>query len=170
MRCIIAGSRYARKYEHIVNAVKASGFNISIVVSGKCRGFDELGELWAAKNNKIVDPFPADWNQYGRAAGPIRNRKMAENAHGLIALWDGKIKNSGTKNMIDEAIKKGLQVYVHRIDKNWWVSSEKMTFGVKTVDNIITDAAPIGKKFIGQHFINLLKWMKKQGGLKVEQC
>ena len=41
-----------------------------------------------------------DWNKHGKAAGPIRNRQMAEYADCLIAVWDGKSR--GTKNMIDE--------------------------------------------------------------------
>ena len=32
------------------------------------------------------------------AAGPIRNKEMAQNGDFLVAFWDGKSK--GTKNMI----------------------------------------------------------------------
>jgi hypothetical protein len=39
---------------------------------------------------------------------------MAENAEALIAIWDGQSK--GTKNMIDTATKKGLLVFVKRIE------------------------------------------------------
>lgn len=165
MRCIIAGSRYAKHYSHVVDAVKASDFSISVVISGGAKGADSLGEAWAIKNHKTLEIFPADWGKYGYAAGPIRNRQMASKAEALIALWDGKSR--GTKNMIEEAIKKNLQVYIHRIEKDWYVSFNKLTFRITTVDNIITDIAPVGKKFLGQHMIKLLNWMKKQGGLKI---
>lgn len=55
--------------------------------------------------------YPADWALYGKAAGAIRNRKMAENSDALVAVYDGK--SPGTKNMIDEAKKVGLKVYVY---------------------------------------------------------
>lgn len=49
-----------------------------------------------------------------------------------------------------------------------WASSNRMTVRV-TVNqqNKIVDAAPVVRKFIGQHIGNLYKWMKRQGGLKV---
>lgn len=167
MNCIIAGPRYVTNYQHVLNAVEASGFSINVVVSGKARGVDTLGEQWAEEHGKSVKPFPADWSKYHRAAGPIRNRQMAEYADALIAVWDGKSR--GTANMIKEARRKKLKVYVHRVDRDWWVSSDRMTFVVTTVDNKIIDSAPIGKKFIGQRLVNLLKWMKKQGGLRVHK-
>jgi hypothetical protein len=69
-----------------------------------------MGEEWAKKNGCPVKLFPADWNTHGTAAGPIRNKQMAEYADGLIAFWDRKSK--GTKNMIDTAISHGLPVVV----------------------------------------------------------
>jgi hypothetical protein len=39
---------------------------------------------------------------------------MGDFADALIAIWDGK--STGTKNMIDYETKKGLMVYVERID------------------------------------------------------
>ena len=52
---------------------------------------------------------------------------------------------------------------------SWWVSCNKFTIGVTTDDSaakVITDAAPIVKKFIGQPLDNLLRWAKKFGGLE----
>lgn len=165
MICIIAGPRYIESYQHVIDAVEASGFCISCVVSGKAPGVDSLGERWAKEHNKPVESFPADWDKYKKAAGPIRNRQMAKFSQALIAVWDGNSR--GTKNMIEEARKRKLQIYVHRVEQYWWVSSNKMTFGVVTVDNKIINSAPIGRKFIGQHLVRLLKWMNKQGGLRV---
>ena len=54
--------------------------------------------------------FPADWDKHGRAAGPIRNKQMADYADVLIAVWDGKSR--GTKNMIDEMNKLMKPVYI----------------------------------------------------------
>lgn len=114
MRVIIAGGRDYNNYETLLDAVEESGFRIDVVVSGGAAGVDHLGEIYAAEMNLKLAVFNADWSTHGRAAGPIRNRKMSENADALIAIWDGKSR--GTKNMIETATKKGLFVYVKRTD------------------------------------------------------
>lgn len=81
--------------------------NIDVeIVCGGARGADALGEYWATVFNKPVKYFPADWDKYGKAAGHIRNKQMAEYGTHLIAFWDGKSK--GTKNMIENADRLGL--------------------------------------------------------------
>lgn len=83
-----------------------------VIVSGHASGADTLGERYAQERGYELKTFPADWKANGRAAGPIRNAKMASVAHTLIAFWNGK--SWGTKNMIDTAKKHNLQVAVVR--------------------------------------------------------
>lgn len=83
-----------------------------VIVSGHASGADALGERYAHERGLQLETFPADWKANGRAAGPIRNAKMASVAHTLIAFWNGKSR--GTKNMIDTAKKHNLQVAVVR--------------------------------------------------------
>ena len=113
MRIIIAGTRTSVNMDHLEVAIQKSGWTPKVIISGTAKGADQLGEQWARENSVPVKQFKPDWSQYGKAAGPKRNREMAENADALIALWDGKSK--GTKNMIETAEKLGLKVYVHRI-------------------------------------------------------
>lgn len=113
MKVIIAGGRDFTNYALVETAIKVSGFEISQVVSGKAKGVDTLGEVWALANNVPVEAFPADWSQHGRAAGPIRNREMAEYADALIAIWDGESK--GTANMIQQARNKKLDVFIYLV-------------------------------------------------------
>ena len=110
MKIIVAGSRSIIDYGAVVKAVIDSGFSLSMVVSGGAKGADALGEKFATENNLQVKIFPADWKRYGRAAGPKRNKEMAEYADGLIAIWDGSSK--GTKNMIREMEKLEKPVFV----------------------------------------------------------
>lgn len=64
------------------------------------KGADTLGELWALKEGKRVARFPANWNKYGRAAGPVRNKQMAEYADALIVfIWNN---SRGSANMLDQ--------------------------------------------------------------------
>lgn len=113
MKVIIAGSRDYYNYDTLLTAITESGFDITTVVSGGAKGVDALGEEYANNMNIPLNTYNADWNTHGKAAGPIRNRKMAENSDALIALWDGKSR--GTKNMIETARKNGLLVYVKGI-------------------------------------------------------
>lgn len=111
MIVIIAGSRHITDMAILVEAIKASGFEITCVVSGCGRGVDELGERWAAYNSISIKRFSADWEEYGKAAGPIRNAEMAEVADALIAIPGPESR--GTLNMIGVASARGLKVYVH---------------------------------------------------------
>jgi hypothetical protein len=88
MRTIIAGSRTITDYDTVKSAIENSGFNISTVISGTASGVDFLGEKWAKENNIPIEKHPADWEKWGRSAGPIRNREMAECAEACIIVWD----------------------------------------------------------------------------------
>lgn len=126
MKVIIAGSRTIKDIKLIEDAICESGWFLEIneVVSGGQKSWDQetglwigadwLGEVWAIQHFIIVKSFNADWKFLGRKAGPIRNQQMADYADALIAIWDGKSR--GTKDMIDRATKKGLKVYVKRVD------------------------------------------------------
>ena len=113
LRCIIAGGRDYHNYDTLLEAIQECQFPIATVVSGGAKGVDALGERYAGEMNLKLNIYNADWERNGRAAGPIRNRKMAENADALIAIWNGESK--GTKNMIETATKLGLLVYVKRV-------------------------------------------------------
>lgn len=122
-KIIIAGGRDVTDYELLRAALVESGYwkkykgNIE-VISGKARGADKLGEIFAERNGLIVHEFHADWDTWGKRAGHIRNRDMGHFALGhdgrLLALWDGVSK--GTKGMIDFAQEKGLPGYIYRVD------------------------------------------------------
>lgn len=119
MRLIIAGSRTCNDIDEVRAAVFAARAEwdwcpITEVVSGGAAGVDRFGEQLAREDGIPIKVFPADWNSHGKAAGPIRNREMAEYGDALVAVWDGKSR--GTKNMIDEAKAKNRPVYIHTIN------------------------------------------------------
>ena len=113
MKTIIAGGRNITDYTLVLSALEESTFKPTEIVSGMAPGVDTLAIQFANENNLPLIEFHADWNQYKRAAGPIRNRQMAEYGDALVAIWDGESR--GTMNMISEATKRGLKVYVKRI-------------------------------------------------------
>jgi hypothetical protein len=113
MKTIIAGSRTFTDYAVLLDAIAAAPWTITEVVSGTARGVDALGERYARENQLPLHRFAAQWDLYGKAAGPIRNSEMVRSAQALIALWDGRSR--GTRNMIETARRSGLKVYVHKI-------------------------------------------------------
>lgn len=80
------------------------------IISGNAPGADRTGERYAQERGFKIKRMPADWKKYGKAAGPIRNREMAEQADALIAFWDGSSR--GTANMIESARHRNLIVNV----------------------------------------------------------
>lgn len=119
-RVIIAGSRTFSNYQLLRDSCNSllsekQRTHTVVIISGTAQGADRLGEHYARERGFQLRRFPADWEQYGKSAGHIRNAKMADNADALIAFWDGESK--GTKNMIDNARRKGLAVRVIQYQK-----------------------------------------------------
>lgn len=119
-RVIIAGTRFFNDYsllcavcDRLLADKVKQGFDI-VIVSGGCVGADLLGEAYAKQKGYKVERYPAQWEQYGKKAGIIRNAEMADNADALIAYWNGKSR--GTKNMIETAREKGLAVRIHKYE------------------------------------------------------
>ncbi len=128
---IIAGGRNVTNPAFLEAAIASCGWVISEVVCGKALGADTLGELWGRKNGVPVKEFKPDWNdlshpdavirtngrgyKYDARAGIRRNHEMGDYAEAAIVLWDGQSR--GSKDMIDYATKKGLKVFVFRVDK-----------------------------------------------------
>jgi len=73
-------------------------YNIIEVVSGGAKGADKFGEEWAKEREIPVSYFLANWHEFGKRAGPIRNQQMADYADRLMIFWNGYSK--GTKNMM----------------------------------------------------------------------
>ena len=105
-RVVIAGCRDYRNYEearafidHCLSRIIEK--NEIIILSGGASGADALGEKYAAENGFVVEQYPAQWDKYGKSAGPRRNKQMAEACDFVICFWDGKSR--GTKSMIEYA-------------------------------------------------------------------
>lgn len=104
MKVIIAGSRLFTDYEllkqHMAEVIEDECLEIEEVVSGTAPGADRLGERWAAERNIPIRRFPANWEKYGKAAGPLRNGEMAAYGDFLVAFWHPLCR--GTTNMISQ--------------------------------------------------------------------
>ena len=87
-----------------------------IMLCGMCpSGVDYDAYHWAKYNGVQIQECHANWTEHGKAAGPIRNKLMAQNADVLVAFWDGKSR--GTRSMINEALNFGLEVHVYHYEE-----------------------------------------------------
>ena len=86
--------------------------NDIVIISGCASGADAMGQRYAEENGFKVEKYPADWKKYGKGAGPIRNKQMAEVCDYVICFWDGESK--GTKSMIDLAAKYNKPIKIKR--------------------------------------------------------
>lgn len=80
----------------------------SLVIHGKCRGADTLAGDWAKVRGIPVQEFPADWNKFGRAAGPMRNQQMLDEGQPDVCV--GFPGGKGTLNMANLARAAGVKV------------------------------------------------------------
>lgn len=95
MKLIIAGGRNVRcDHEFIHDHLLEAGIKPSEIVSGGASGIDRAGEIYADKLGLILTRFLPEWDLYGKSAGPIRNRQMAEYGDALLLIWDGKSRGS----------------------------------------------------------------------------
>lgn len=112
MKVIIAGGRDFSDFPLLYSKceeILANSTNVEIV-SGTARGADKLGEHYAKTRGFEIKQFPAEWDKYGKSAGYIRNKDMAEYADVLISFWNGESK--GTKHMIDLASERNIIVHI----------------------------------------------------------
>lgn len=112
MRIVISGSRHIQDAEWVERKLCGYLGSGDLVVTGGCRrGVDKIAHEWARRMFCQTEVRMADWDKHGKAAGPIRNAKMMEDADLLIAFWDGVSR--GTKSAIDEARKRGVETHIH---------------------------------------------------------
>lgn len=83
---------------------------ITLLIEGGARGVDRLGREWAIARGIPYHTEPADWEQFGKAAGAIRNRAMLkiEGVAGVIAFPG----NRGTRDMVAATRKAKIPVYL----------------------------------------------------------
>ena len=80
MRVLVCGGREYRDYDRLKRTMDAldesSSGPIDIVIHGGARGADTLADRWACERGIHVAVVKAQWERYGRSAGPRRNRAM----------------------------------------------------------------------------------------------
>ncbi len=92
---------------------RAQHVQIEHIIQGGAPGADAGAEQWARASGIPVTCFRADWQQYGRQAGPLRNTRMlAEGRPDAVIAFPG---GAGTADMVRKARAAGLPVVEARI-------------------------------------------------------
>jgi len=104
---LVCGSRHWTDAQRVREVLAEYADDKPAVVHGGSLGADRIAGEQAAALGLEVSPHPADWGKHGRAAGPIRNRRMLDLEPDLvIAFGTGR----GTQDTVDEATRRGIPV------------------------------------------------------------
>ena len=120
MKLCIAGTRSMDNWKYFCMKVKPfiveHLHEIDEIASGLAAGPDSMGIKLAKILNIPVKEFKAKWELYGKAAGPRRNREMAEYCDYALIFWNGW--SPGTKNMIENMKELNKPFEVFRYESN----------------------------------------------------
>lgn len=127
-KVIIAGGRNYENYKLLkfkMNEILKNVTDDIIIVSGKAKGADNLGEIYAREKGYRIKEFPAEWDNfdepciikynnsgkaYNALAGHNRNADMVNYADAAVYFWDGR--STGTANCIKLAKEKGIKIRI----------------------------------------------------------
>ncbi len=98
MKLAVVGSRDFSDLSVVEKILTADVSRITEIVSGGARGVDTAAAAFADKRGLKLKVFLPDWDKFGRAAGPIRNKQIVQYCDEVIAFWDGK--SPGTKSSL----------------------------------------------------------------------
>ena len=85
------------------------------VVHGAAKGADALAAAWCKTRPDVIEePHPAQWEKFGKAAGPLRNQEMLDSGIDYALVFPG---GRGTQDMFQRLVAaqvKGLRF--HHVD------------------------------------------------------
>lgn len=120
MKVLVCGGRDFRDREWLYAGLEmlhqVTG-GITELIEGGASGADCLAANWAKWKGSYTDlkhtTVKAEWEQYGRRAGMIRNAEMAKLKPDIVLACPG---GKGTANMVALAKSKGISVvYLNRM-------------------------------------------------------
>lgn len=103
---LVTGGRdfFNRQIVNSVLDVTHRSMPIERIIHGDAPGADALADAWARGHEVDILPVAAKWDEYGRAAGPIRNREMLKMEPDVVIAFPG---GKGTCNLVQQAMAAG---------------------------------------------------------------
>lgn len=107
-RVLVCGGRNYQNMREVTRVLDGLAPQPTLIIHGGAFGADSCASEWASKRGLPELRFAADWDRYGRAAGPIRNQKMLdEGKPDLVVAFPG---GTGTADMVRRAEAAGVRV------------------------------------------------------------
>lgn len=114
IKLAIVGSREfsqpKRLFKLLDQFIKDNDYVVTEIISGGAAGVDTYAAQYAQYNKIPLKVHKAEWEKYGKKAGPIRNEYIIRDCDVCFAVWNGTSR--GTKNDID---------WCHKLNKDCWV-------------------------------------------------
>jgi hypothetical protein len=115
MRVLVCGSRTLKSDWLPFRVLDAFADLTTVVIHGGARGADAMADRWARMRYLCIERYPANWDTDGKAAGPIRNKRMLSEGRPemVIAFTDKPLAESvGTAHMVYIARQAGVETLV----------------------------------------------------------
>lgn len=113
-KVIVSGSTKFHDYEFVkekLDDLLSQREEKILIIEGEAPGVDQLAFQYAKERGYAHLGNPALWERYGKKAGPIRNKEMADfGADACVCFWHEESR--GTTNMMNIAKKRGLDLRV----------------------------------------------------------
>jgi YspA, cpYpsA-related SLOG family len=98
------------KIYHVLDAQLAKIGDSMLLITGGATGADTIAREWAVDRRVDHMILHAKWERFGKAAGPIRNRRMAGKKPRLVLVFHQDLDNSrGTRDMVSVAESKHIK-------------------------------------------------------------
>ncbi len=109
VRICVSGSRSWHNVFHFekilrdfLSWIEVDQKDVAFITGDAYRGPDRLIRDWCDHHNAPYLAMPADWDQFGKASGMIRNAEMRKVMTHLLTFWDGE--SPGTHEMVDASM------------------------------------------------------------------
>ena len=113
MKILVCGSRDWHEFGFILLQLKRLPKD-TIIINGACKGADKLSTKAAQTLGLQVKEYPAEWDKYGKSAGPKRNSQMLlENPDEVWAFHYDLYNSKGTLDMVKKAQAKNIKVVLY---------------------------------------------------------
>jgi hypothetical protein len=109
MKVLVCGGRKFDREWAVFDALDGlhKTHHFTQLVHGGAAGADSLAGKWARKNNIDLTVVRANWLQYGRAAGALRNTEMLKHKPSLVVAFPG---GTGTADMVRKSLRARISV------------------------------------------------------------
>jgi hypothetical protein len=113
MKVAVIGSKNFNDYEKfqkIINDFLKTYKDVEFI-SGGAEGTDSLAQKYAKDYGIPIKIYYPNWKKYKKAAGPIRNKQIWQDADIGIAFWDEISKGTKYSLKFSKEMKKDLWIY-----------------------------------------------------------